>query len=95
MDIDEATVRRIAHLARIKVTDEEAQKLQRELSGILDWVAELNAIDTDGVPPMTGVGAAQLTLRADVVTDGGRVADILRNAPKREDNFFVVPKVIE
>lgn len=95
MEIDEATVRKIAHLARIKVSDEESKKLQRELNGILDWVAELNAIDTDGVPPMTGIGAAQLTMRPDVVTDGDRAADVVKNAPRSEDNFFLVPKVIE
>jgi aspartyl-tRNA(Asn)/glutamyl-tRNA(Gln) amidotransferase subunit C len=95
MQIDEDTVRRVARLARIKVDDEEARKLQRELSGILDWVAELNAIDTENVPPMTGFGKVDLPLRADVVTDGGRTADILKNAPKSEDGFFLVPKVIE
>jgi aspartyl-tRNA(Asn)/glutamyl-tRNA(Gln) amidotransferase subunit C len=93
--IDEATVRRIAHLARIKVSSQEAQSLQRELNGILAWVEELNAIPTDGVEPLISAGAAQLKMRPDVVADGGKAQDIVKNAPKSEDNFFLVPKVIE
>jgi aspartyl-tRNA(Asn)/glutamyl-tRNA(Gln) amidotransferase subunit C len=81
--IDEATVRRIAHLARIKISNDEAANLKRELNGILAWVAELNAIPTS------------LPLREDVVNDGGKAADIMKNAPKTEDHFFLVPKVIE
>jgi aspartyl-tRNA(Asn)/glutamyl-tRNA(Gln) amidotransferase subunit C len=94
-EIDEATVRRIAHLARVKVTAEEAKSLQRELNGILSWVEELNAIPTDGVEPLTSVGGAKLHMREDVVTDGNKPADVLKNAPKSEDGFFLVPKVIE
>jgi aspartyl-tRNA(Asn)/glutamyl-tRNA(Gln) amidotransferase subunit C len=95
MQVDEALVRRVARLARIKVTDEEARTLQRELSAILEWVEELNAIDTENIPPMTGAGPAILPMRADVVTEGDKAADILRNAPKTADDFFLVPKVIE
>ncbi|MBJ7533732.1 Asp-tRNA(Asn)/Glu-tRNA(Gln) amidotransferase subunit GatC [Rhodomicrobium vannielii ATCC 17100] len=94
-EIDEATVRRIAHLARVKVTAEEAKSLQRELNGILSWVEELNAIPTDGVEPLTSVGGAKLHMREDVVADGNKPADVLKNAPKSEDGFFLVPKVIE
>jgi aspartyl-tRNA(Asn)/glutamyl-tRNA(Gln) amidotransferase subunit C len=93
--IDEATVKRIAHLSRLKVTSQEAQSLKRELNGILAWVEELNAIPTDSVEPLTSAGTAALRMRADAVTDGARPADILKNAPKTEDNFFLVPKVIE
>ncbi len=93
--IDEATVRRIAHLARIKVSTQEAQSLQRELNGILAWVEELKAIPTDDVAPLTSIGLAQLHMRKDEVTDGDCVSDIMKNAPKSEDNFFLVPKVIE
>jgi aspartyl-tRNA(Asn)/glutamyl-tRNA(Gln) amidotransferase subunit C len=95
MQVDEAIVRRVARLARIKVTDEEARKLPQELSAILDWVAELNTIDTENVPPMTGAGPSALPMRADVVTEGDKAQDILRNAPKTVDDFFLVPKVIE
>ncbi len=93
--IDEATVKRIAHLARLKVTPQETQSFKRELNGILAFVEELNAIPVEGVEPLTSAGAAAPTMRADAVTDGGQAADILKNAPKSEDNFFLVPKVIE
>ena len=95
MQVDEATVRRIARLARIKITDEEAASLQGELSGILDWVKQLDEVKTDGVEPMTRVIPMTLKKRPDVVTDGDKADDILKNAPASDDHFFVVPKVIE
>ncbi len=95
MQVDEATVRRIARLARIKVTDEEAKALEKELSGILDWVKQLDEVDTRSVEPMTRVVAMTLKKRADVVTDGDIADQIIRNAPASEDTFFVVPKVVE
>lgn len=95
MQVDEATVRRIARLARIKVTDAEAKGLEKELSGILDWVAQLNEVDTANVEPMTRVVAQEMKMRHDVVTDGERAAEVTKNAPMSEDNFFVVPKVVE
>ena len=95
MQVDEKTVRRIARLARIKVTDAEAKSLEGELSGILDWVAMLDEVNTDGIEPMTSVVAMKLRLREDKVTDGSIGADVTRNAPLTEDNFFVVPKVVE
>jgi aspartyl-tRNA(Asn)/glutamyl-tRNA(Gln) amidotransferase subunit C len=95
MQVDEATVRRIARLARIRITDEEATSLQGELSGILDWVKQLDEVQTDGVEPMTAVIPMTLKQRADVVTDGNKADDIMRNAPASDDYFFVVPKVIE
>ena len=95
MQVDAATVQRIARLARIKVTEEEARALQKELSGILDWVKQLDEVDTANVEPMTRVIPMTLKQRADVVTDGGIVDDILANAPARDDHFFVVPKVVE
>ncbi len=93
--IDEATVKRIAHLARLKISGQEVQSFGREMNGILAFVEELSAIDTGNVEPLTHTGAAQLRMRTDVVTDGGRPGDILKNAPKSEDGFFLVPKVIE
>ncbi len=93
--IDEATVKRIAHLSRLRISAQEALSLERELNGILAWVEELTAIPTGGVEPLTSTGAAQLRMRTDIITDGGRPQDILKNAPKSEDNFFAVPKVIE
>lgn len=95
MKVDEATVRNIARLARIKVSDDEAKTLEGELTGILQWVEQLEEIDTDGVEPMTSVVETEMKKRSDVVTDGGYAGDIVKNAPERADSFFVVPKVVE
>jgi aspartyl-tRNA(Asn)/glutamyl-tRNA(Gln) amidotransferase subunit C len=95
MQVDEKTVRRIARLARIKVTDTEAKALEKELSGILDWVKMLDEVDTKAVEPMTRVVAQQLKQRCDEVTDGEIADQVTANAPMTEDNFFVVPKVVE
>ncbi len=95
MSVDQATVRRIANLARIAVAEEEIPHLQGELNAILAFVAELDAVDVTGVEPMTSVTPMRMAMREDVVTDGGIAALIVRNAPMTEDNFFVVPKVIE
>lgn len=95
MSVDRATVRRIARLARIAITDEEAERLETELSGILDWVAQLDELDTSDVEPMTRVAAMTMKKREDVVTDGFCADDILKNAPKVDDHYFVVPKIVE
>ncbi|MFA9473710.1 MAG: Asp-tRNA(Asn)/Glu-tRNA(Gln) amidotransferase subunit GatC [Filomicrobium sp.] len=95
MHVDEATVRRIAHLARIKITDEEAAGLESELSAILDWVEQLDEVDTATVEPMTRVVPISLKQREDVVKDGEKADEIVANAPMSEDDFFVVPKVVE
>ena len=95
MHVDQATVRRIARLARIKITDEEAKALEKELSGILDWVKQLDEVDTKGVEPMTRVVAMTLKKRPDAVSDGDMADNILANAPAHEGPFFVVPKVVE
>ena len=95
MSVDETTVRRVARLARIAVTDEEARRLQGELNGILDWIEQLREVDIEGVEPMTSVVSVTMKKRADVVTDGGCPEKILANAPASEDNYFMVPKVVE
>ncbi len=95
MQVDDATVRRIARLARIRITDEEADSLRTELSGILDWVEQLNEVETKDVEPMTRVVPISLKKRKDVVSDGEIPGKIVANAPMTEDNFFVVPKVVE
>jgi aspartyl-tRNA(Asn)/glutamyl-tRNA(Gln) amidotransferase subunit C len=95
MQVDEATVRRIARLARIKVTDPEAKALEQELSRILDWVKQLDEVDTSAAEPMTRVIPVTLKRRADVVTDGGNAEAIVENAPVSDDHFFLVPKVVE
>jgi aspartyl-tRNA(Asn)/glutamyl-tRNA(Gln) amidotransferase subunit C len=95
MSVDAATVRRIAHLARIAISEEEIDLLQRELNTILDFVEQLAEVDIAGVKPMTTVAPMELKKRPDLVTDGGIADDILRNAPARHDNYFLVPKVVE
>jgi aspartyl-tRNA(Asn)/glutamyl-tRNA(Gln) amidotransferase subunit C len=95
MEIDEGTVRRIARLARIRVTDAEARSLQKELSEILDWVNQLNEVDTSDAEPMTRVTPMTLKSRADVVTDGEMADAIVKNAPMSAEHFFLVPKVVE
>ena len=95
MSVDEATVRRVARLARIAVTDEEACRLQGELNGILDWIEQLREVDVEGVEPMTSVVKMPMKKRPDAVTEGGDPQRILANAPMAENNFFLVPKVVE
>ena len=95
MSVDAATVRRIAHLARIAVAEDEIEHLQGELNAILAFVEQLSEVDVSGVEPMTSVTPMQMKKRADVVTDGGIADDILRNAPAADDHYFLVPKVVE
>lgn len=95
MEVDEAMVRRVARLARIAVTDDEARSLVGELGGILAWVEQLNEVDTTGVEPMTRVVPIELRQRDDVVDDGGMAEAVTCNAPMAEDHYFVVPKVVE
>lgn len=95
MQVDEATVRRIARLARIRISDAEAKGLVKELSGILNWVEQLDEVDTKAVEPMTRVVPIELKKREDVVNDGDMAEDIVKNAPMTEDHYFVVPKVVE
>jgi aspartyl-tRNA(Asn)/glutamyl-tRNA(Gln) amidotransferase subunit C len=95
MSVDAATVKRVARLARIKVSDEEAEALRGELNTILGFVEQLNEVDVSGVEPMTSVLPMAMKKRADVINDGGKVADILANAPSAESGYFLVPKVVE
>lgn len=95
MSVDQATVRRIAHLSRIAVEPSELPHLQGEINAMLAFVEALNAVNVDGIEPMTSVMPMRLRLRADVVSDGGIAASVLKNAPVSEDGFFTVPKVIE
>jgi aspartyl-tRNA(Asn)/glutamyl-tRNA(Gln) amidotransferase subunit C len=95
MSVDSATVRRIAHLARIKVSENEVPRLQGELNAILAFVEELKSVNVDGVEPMTSVLPMAMKKRADLVTDGGIADKIVANAPASDDHFFVVPKVVE
>jgi aspartyl-tRNA(Asn)/glutamyl-tRNA(Gln) amidotransferase subunit C len=95
MSVDANTVRHIAKLARIAVSDAEVEALAPELNNILGWVEQLQEVDVSGVEPMTAVIPNRLRLREDAVTDGGIREDVLRNAPVAEHGFFAVPKVIE
>ena len=95
MSIDKDTVRKVARLARISVTEEELEPLAGELGSILGWVEQLREVDVTGVEPMTSVTPMALKRRADEVTDGGRRDEILANAPDSREGFFVVPKVVE
>jgi len=95
MSVDLSAVRRIAHLARIKVSEAETPHLQDEINAILKFVEALNEVDVEGVEPMTSVTPMRLPMRDDVVTDGEIAGKVLANAPLTEDGFFLVPKVIE
>jgi aspartyl-tRNA(Asn)/glutamyl-tRNA(Gln) amidotransferase subunit C len=95
MSVDAATVRRIAHLARIKVEEGEVAHLQNELNAILAFVEQLSEVNVEGVAPMTSVTPMRMKMRADKVTDGGIADDIVKNAPATQDHFFLVPKVME
>jgi aspartyl-tRNA(Asn)/glutamyl-tRNA(Gln) amidotransferase subunit C len=95
MAVDHTAVRRIAHLARIAVSEAEVPHLQGEINAILAFVAELDAVDVEGVEPMTSVIPMKLPMREDIVTDGEIESLILANAPLSEDGFFLVPKVVE
>jgi aspartyl-tRNA(Asn)/glutamyl-tRNA(Gln) amidotransferase subunit C len=95
MSVDAATVRRIAHLARIAVAESEIPHLQGELNAMLAFVEQLSEVDVGGVEPMTSVTPMEMKKRADVVNDGGIADDIVRNAPETQGHFFLVPKVVE
>ena len=95
MSVDLDTVKRVAKLARIAVSEDHAEKLVGDLNNILGFVDELSEVDVDGVEPMTSVVETSMKKRADIVTDGDRASDILANAPASEEGFFLVPKVVE
>lgn len=95
MSVDAATVKRIGRLARIRVEENEVEKYQGEINAILGFVEQLGEVNVEGVEPMTSVTPMQLRRRDDLVTDGGYPEKVVANAPLTEDNFFMVPKVIE
>jgi len=95
MSVDAATVRRIARLARIAVKDDEVEHLRGELNAILAFVEQLSEVNVEGVEPMTSVTPMTMRQRPDAVTDGDDAEAVLSNAPKSDDNYYLVPKVIE
>ena len=95
MPVDKTTVAKIARLARLNVQEERLEPVASELNGILDWIAELNEVQTDNVEPLASVTGHALPMRDDAVTDGDCVDRVLANAPEGASGFFVVPKVVE
>jgi aspartyl-tRNA(Asn)/glutamyl-tRNA(Gln) amidotransferase subunit C len=95
MSIDQKTVAKIAHLARLKIPAEEQQQIAGELSKILNWIEQLNEVNVAGIEPLANVNDKALRWREDIVTDGGKPDDILANAPAKTADFFTVPKVVE
>ncbi|WP_208440948.1 Asp-tRNA(Asn)/Glu-tRNA(Gln) amidotransferase subunit GatC [Bartonella raoultii] len=95
MSVDQETVKRVAHLARIAIHDDEAQRMTKELNVILGFVEQLNEVDVKNVEPLTSVMPMILRMREDNITDGNKAADIVANAPVTEDNFFLVSKIVE
>jgi aspartyl-tRNA(Asn)/glutamyl-tRNA(Gln) amidotransferase subunit C len=95
MSVTIADVKKVARLSRIDVPEEKLEQLAGELTGIMGWIEQLNEVDVEGVAPMTSVVAAALPMREDVVTDGNIQDQILANAPKSDEGFFVVPKSVE
>ncbi len=95
MQIDEATVRHVARLARIRVSEQETAALKRELTAIPQWVEQLGEVDTSAVEPLTRMGDMKLPQRKDEVTAGDMADAVVKNAPLTEDHYFLVPKVVE
>jgi aspartyl-tRNA(Asn)/glutamyl-tRNA(Gln) amidotransferase subunit C len=95
MPVDRNMVRRIARLARIKVSEEDVPRLEDELNSILKWVEMLNEVDTSNTEPLTSVVRTQMKMREDVVTAGQDPDAVTANAPRKDDSFYVVPKVVE
>lgn len=95
MSVDQATVKRVASLARIAISDERAESMRDELNTILGFVEQLSEVDVEGVEPMTSVVDMDMRKRPDQVTDGNKADDIVANAPATDDHFFMVPKVVE
>ncbi|MCZ2204242.1 Asp-tRNA(Asn)/Glu-tRNA(Gln) amidotransferase subunit GatC [Bartonella sp. A05] len=95
MSVDTKTVKRVAHLARIAIHDDEAERMTKELNAILGFVEQLNEVDVNGIEPLTSVMPMALRMREDNITDGNKATDIVANAPVTEENFFLVSKVVE
>ena len=95
MSVDKDTVRHIARLSRIAITEDQTEAMVGDLNGILDWVEQLGEVDAADVPPLTSTVAMTLRRRADEVTDGGYAERVTANAPQGEEGFFTVPKVVE
>ena len=94
MKIDKKTTLKIAKLTRVKIEDDEITELSSQLSSILDWVEQLNEVNTDNIEPLSNVSVSELPLRKDKETNENKSDDVLSNAPEKLENYFVVPKVV-
>ena len=95
MSVDKDTVRKVARLSRIQLPEDNVEAMTQELNSILDWIEQLDEVDVNDIEPMTSAVALSLPMREDVVSDGDIQDKVLANAPRAEDGFFVVPKVVE
>ena len=95
MSVDKHVVKKIARLARISVSDEKSETFSADLGNILNWIEQLEEVNTDGVEPLSSVNEHTLAWRDDTVTDGNITDEVLKNAPESQSGFFVVPKVVE
>ena len=95
MKIDKNTINKIARLSRIKLKDKESEDYIKDLNSILDWVEQLNEINTDNVEPLTNISSSVLPKRDDISEDINSTEEILENAPEKLEGFFSVPKVVE
>lgn len=95
MAIDTQTVKRIAFLSRLKIEDDKIAATEDEFNKILQWVDQLKEVDTENVEPLVSVNENNITMRQDAVTDGNIADEVLANAPLKEYDYFVVPKVVE
>ncbi len=95
MSVDTQTVRKIAYLSHLRIDDDKMAAFGTEFNKIIDWVQQLNEVNTDNVEPLVSVNDTKLTLRADEVVEGNQAEKILKNAPLAEYDYFVVPKVVE
>ena len=95
MKIDKNTINKIAHLSRIKLEDKESEYYITDLNSILDWVEQLNEVNTENVEPLSNISSSILPKREDVAEDKNSSDEILENAPDKLEGFFAVPKVVE
>ncbi len=95
MSLDRDAVAKIARLARLRMEPDRLEGMTAELNRILSFVEELQAVNTDNIPPMTSVMPMKLRQREDMVNDGGKPEAVLKNAPQRQGDFYTVPKVVE
>ena len=95
MKLDTNTINKIAKLARIRLSDKEANEFLKDINSILDWVEQLNEVNTDKIDPLTNISSSALTKRKDEAQDMNSSDEILQNSPDKLEGYFAVPKVVE